>query len=833
MEKILTVLFMKILNMSETAGYCILAVFLLRLLFRKAPRKYLYVLWLAVAFRLICPVSVSTEFSLFNLGAFSGQAQVTKGGAMEYLPVYRKDAGRFQKEPAASGLKSGFGPKTFAAEDLTAGEDVPLPAAAVLDADGTANIVGAEVSSAGTDRPPYTDIRYPDLYAWLLGTGKYIWLLGMFLFLLYFSGNVRRVRRMVRMAVLAEHGPDGAGGKRGAAQVYECDELSSPFVMGIRRPRIYLPCGLPGGQRELVLLHERYHIRRKDHLVKLFSFGLLAVYWFHPLVWAAWRGMCRDMEMSCDEKVLEQLDGERRKAYGMTLLSFAEGGQKAGWMSPAFGEYDVKQRIRHVLVFKKPAVWAGALAVLLTVLGLAMLGTNGRAPDEDGAARTGAGTMEERLYEAGNPYVGDAPADGRLIGVIAEALPDSMAADAAFTTRLQTSKEPYEFHFMLKEETELREDLSGVYAPSVLMLALIENLGEVRWYGAAEADEDRELLASLNVQEAEELCKAEDLKGYSASPERIKELLGLLDQTEWEKPAAEGNNAETPAPETEEPLISTDPEEPLISADPEEFMDWYRRIPHECYEKAVPVEEFSGDGRDAYDPDYEGAPIMTVLAQTEDGTATLYGYCSRRRYGIRGMTLDYRATPDGESHPAYLNFGQAWPAVYPAAGLYKADYDGDGRDEIALSVLDSLGTGRLERLLVLETDDAGQLSASEYTWERYREDIQKLVSTSDDPENRMIHVVENGSASSAPLLSIPYEENEKIYGLHMDFFVHFETGEEIILESKIDLDVKNVPWGWHGYMADWYTLRFRVGYEEPPNPGGGTFSLSVQREEGR
>lgn len=803
MEKILTVLFMKILNMSVTAGYCILAVFLLRLLFRKAPRKYLYVLWLAVAFRLVCPVSVSTEFSLFNLEAFSGQAQVTKGGAMEYLPVYREDAGRFQKEPAASGLESSFGPKTFAAEDFTAGEDAPV---AALEADGTAGAVAAEVSPAETDRPPYTDIRYPDLYAWLLGTGKYIWLLGMFLFLLYFSGNVRRVRRMVRMAVLSEHGQDGAGGKRGAAQVYECDELSSPFVMGIRRPRIYLPCGLPGGQRELVLLHERYHIRRKDHLVKLFSFGLLAVYWFHPLVWAAWRGMCRDMEMSCDEKVLEQLDGERRKAYGMTLLSFAEGGQKAGWMSPAFGEYDVKQRIRHVLAFKKPAVWAGALAVLLTVLGLAMLGTNGRAPDEDGA-RTGAGTMEERLYEARNPYVGDAPAAGRLIGVIAEALPDSMAADAAFTTRLQTSKEPYEFHFMLKEETELREDLSGVYVPSVLMLALIENLGEVRWYGAAEADEDRELLASLNVQEAEELCKAEDLKGYSASPERIKELLGLLDQTEWE--------------------------EPLISDDQEEFMDWYRRIPHECYEKAVPVEEFSGDGRDAYDPDYEGAPIMTVLAQTEDGTATLYGYCSRRRYGIRGMTLDYRATPDGESHPAYLNFGQAWPAVYPAAGLYKADYDGDGRDEIALSVLDSLGTGRLERLLVFETDDTGQLSASEYTWERYREDIQKLVSTSDDTENRMIHVVENGSASSVPLLSIPYEEDEKIYGVYTDVFVHFQVGEEIILESRIDPDIKSVPWGWYGLKDDRYTLRFRVGYEEPPNPGGGTFSLSVQREEGR
>lgn len=809
MEKILSVLFINVLNMSVTAGYCILAVLLLRLLFQKAPRKYLYVLWLAVAFRLVCPVSVSTEFSLFNLEAFSGQAQVTKGGFMEYLPVYREDAGRFQKESAASGLKSGFRPEIFAADDFIAGEDAPLPAAVVLDEDGTTGAVDAEVSSAGTDRPPSTDIRYPDLYAWLLGMGKYIWLFGILLFLLYFSGNVWRVRRMVRMAVLSEHEPDSAGGKKGAAQVYECDELSSPFVMGIRRPRICLPCGLPGEERELVLLHERYHIRRKDHLVKLLSFGLLAVYWFHPLVWAAWRGMCRDMEMSCDEKVLEQLDGERRKAYGMTLLSFAERGQKAGWMSPAFGEYDVKQRIRHVLAFKKPAVWAGVLAVVLTVLGLAVLGTNGRALDRDGtgAARTEAEAIEERLYEARNPYVGDAPANGRLIGVIAEALPDSMAADAAFTTRLQTSEEPYEFHFMLKEETEPEEELSGVYAPSVLMLALTENLGEVRWYGAAEADEDRELLASLNVQEAEELCKAEDLKGYGASPERIKELLELLDQMEWE--------------------------EPLISRDPEEFMDWYRRIPHECYEKAVPVEEISGDGRDAYDPEYEGAPIMTILAQTEDGTVTLYGYCSRRRYGIRGMTLDYRVTPDGESHYKYLNFGQEWPAVYPAAELYKTDYDGDGRDEIALAVLDSLGTGRLERLLVLETEDTGKLSASEYTWERYREDIQELVSTSDDTENRMIHVFEKGSASSVPLLSIPYEEDEKIYGLNTDYFVHFEAGEEIILESKIDLDMKSAPLGLHGFMDDWYTLRFRVGYEESQDPGGGTFSLSVQREEGR
>ncbi len=143
-------------------------------------------------------------------------------------------------------------------------------------------------------------------------TGKYVWLSGILLFLVYFAAGVWSTRRRVRMAVRTEDRDHGAKGQRDGVQVYECDGLTSPFVMGIRRPRIYLSCGLQGERRELVLLHEQYHIRRKDHLVKLFSFGLLAVYWFHPLVWAAWRGMCRDMEMSCDEKVLEQLTEKSR-----------------------------------------------------------------------------------------------------------------------------------------------------------------------------------------------------------------------------------------------------------------------------------------------------------------------------------------------------------------------------------------------------------------------------------------------------------------------------------------------------------------------------------------
>ncbi len=820
MEKILTLLFLRILNMSMTAGYCILAVFLLRLFLWKMPRKYLYVLWLAVAFRLVCPVSVSTEFSLFNLDVFSGQVRGTGGGTMEYFSVSEDGTEILQEKTEQSAPEQSIHDRgeDFGSEGLTVvpavGEQTELRREIGSGADARA--AGRAADASETEPAGLARSGHP-LTAWILHTGKYVWLSGILLFLVYFAAGVWSTRRRVRMAVRTEDRDHGAKGQRDGVQVYECDGLTSPFVMGIRRPRIYLSCGLQGERRELVLLHEQYHIRRKDHLVKLFSFGLLAVYWFHPLVWAAWRGMCRDMEMSCDEKVLEQLTEKSRKAYGMTLLSLAADGQRTGWMSPAFGEHDVKKRIRHVLDFKKPVMWAGVLAAVFVAVVLAVLGTNGRGSDpaQDEYAEEAA-AIEERLYEAKNPYVGDPSANGRLLGVIAETLPDSMAGDAAYTMRLQTSEEPYEFHFMLKEETKLREDLRSVYKPSVLMLALTDNLGVVQWYGAAKRDEDRELLASLDVQEAEAMCGAEDLKAYSESPEKIRELLELLEALEIKEPAAEEAAAQ-------EPISCL--EEPLFSYDSEEFMNWYRSIPYEYYENAVPVEELD------YEPGYEGGPLMAVLAQTEDRTVTLYGYCSRRLYGIRGMTIDYRVTPDGDSNHTYLDCGLAWPFM-PYERLCKADYDGDGREEIALAALDGLGTGRSEQLMVFETGETGQLEASVYTKEMYEEDIRKLVSAAVDEENRLVHVIENGSVSSVPLVSIPFEEEEKVWDIDLKSYVQFLVGEEVVLESAVGLTIENYPGTWYGQVdGSRGTLRFGVSYEESDSSGSGHFTLTVQRED--
>ena len=200
------------------------------------------------------------------------------------------------------------------------------------------------------------------------------------------------------------------------------------------------------------------------------------------------------------------------------------------------------------------------------------------------------------------------------------------------------------------------------------------------------------------------------------------------------------------------------------------------------------------------------------------------------------MTIDYRVTPDGDSNHMYLDCNLNWPAVMPGVELYKADYDRDGRDEIALAVVDGLGNGRSEQLMIFETWDTGHLEPSVYTKEMYETEISELVGVAKDTEeNRMIHVVEKGSVSSVPLVSIPYEEDEKIQSIFVDSYVHFHVGEEIVLESTVGLGIKNFPGIWYGSIEERQdrTLRFRVIYDESRSLGGGYFTLAVQREEGR
>lgn len=249
----------------------------------------------------------------------------------------------------------------------------------------------------------------------------------------------------------------------------------------------------------------------------------------------------------------------------------------------------------------------GTGAAVLFIAALIFLGTNGTGQS------TGSSEEEEpaysaeaeTLYENRNPYVGDASANGRLIGAIGEALPDSPVNSLGFHTELQTSTEPYEFHFVL-DERHAAEEVSRMTDTSVLMLALTDNLGEVQWVYQT-GQEASEVLAAWNIQEAGEYCGVEDIKAYGDSPEAVQELLDILART------GTGENSGGETRTSEESGVSGDPQE--LSS--EEFLAWYSSLPLELYEEAVPYEQ------NPYDPERD---YMVILAQTEDGAVTVYGF---------------------------------------------------------------------------------------------------------------------------------------------------------------------------------------------------------------
>lgn len=502
--------FTQILKMSMTAGWCILAVLGLHLIFHKAPKKYLYALWLVVAFRLLCPVSIRTPVGIFQDEQTAVGQMVSEQTRVEQEAILRSD-NPSEVQPM----------ENLQQISIAGGEQQEMPARSIIHVAGEKRV---------------------------LRLASRIWVIGMAALAGYYVFSLWRIRWKLKKAVLAQEQSGHPGWRQ--IPVFECDSLSSPFAMGMIHPKIYLPYGMKPENREMVLLHEQYHIRRKDQLVKAMACLLLAVYWFHPLVWAAWAVMCRDMEMSCDEKVLELIGKARKKEYSMALLQFASEKPIQSLSMPlGFGEPNVKSRIQHVLKYKKAAVGTGVAAGILIVAVFLLLGSNRSNPSgnntgtNDGQTKSRSSTVTadtetqaaELLYEARNPYVGDASANGKLLGAIAKARPDSVFASLSYKTELQTSEEPYEFHFLLEtdevDETVLDEDLS---VTAVLMLALTDNLGEVQWYGT-----DEQIISYVDIDRAQSLLGIDNLKAYAESPEKVRELLKLVEQIDMENTTEE------------------------------------------------------------------------------------------------------------------------------------------------------------------------------------------------------------------------------------------------------------------------------------------------------
>ncbi|MBC8571396.1 M56 family metallopeptidase [Zongyangia hominis] len=282
-------------------------------------------------------------------------------------------------------------------------------------------------------------------------TGAVIWLTGIAVLFGYSLWKFFRMRSVLKGATLE------------SGNVYLLPGLDTPFVVGLFRPKIYLPTGLTEVERRYILLHERAHIHRGDHVVKFVSFLLVCAYWFHPLVWAAFFLSGKDMEMSCDENVIKRLGSEAKRGYSSTLLSMATGRRVIGGTPLAFGEGDTKGRIKNVLRYKKPAFWV-ALIALLVVAGICVgLLTN---PKEKGAEQVPEESSSLQKTALSTDEI-SAKAEQTYPGYVIEADGDE-TVEGQVLARFRVSLPPVE----------------GDQAPSSLLAGVNKVTGEVLAYDA-------------------------------------------------------------------------------------------------------------------------------------------------------------------------------------------------------------------------------------------------------------------------------------------------------------------------------------------------------------
>ena len=312
--------FLKILNMSISASWLVLAVLLLRLALKRAPKWVSVLLWGFVAVRLICPFSMESIFSLIP----SAQT-VSPEIMMDWTPTISTGIGSLDN------IVNPIITQTFAPDPLSSANPLQI----------------------------------------LIPVASIVWLTGIAVMLIYTAISYILLRRKVATAVLLQN------------RIYQSENVPSPFVLGILKPRIYLPFHLDEQNLNHVIAHEEAHIRRKDHWWKPIGFLLLALHWFNPLMWLGYILLCRDIELACDEKVIKELDNENRANYTEALVACSIHRRSIAACPLAFGEVGVKERVKSVMNYKKPAFWIIVAAIVACVVVAVCFLTNPKTTAND------------------------------------------------------------------------------------------------------------------------------------------------------------------------------------------------------------------------------------------------------------------------------------------------------------------------------------------------------------------------------------------------------------------------------------------------------------------
>ncbi len=298
-------LFLKIINMSISASWPVLAVLLLRFVLKKAPKWINVLLWGIVAMRLVFPFSIESALSLIP-----SAETISPGIMMDNLPS----------------VQTG----------------VPV----------INNVINPVISSSLAPAP---GASVNPLQIWI-PILSIIWVVGVAALLLYTVVSYWRLRRKVSEAVILRD------------NIFQSENVASPFVLGIIKPKVYLPYNMDGQDLSHVVAHEQAHIRRRDHWWKPLGFLLLTIHWFNPLMWLAYVLLCRDIELACDEKVIKELGNEQRADYTQALVTCSVNRRMIAACPLAFGEVGVKERVKSVMNYKKPAFWIVVVAVIACVV---------------------------------------------------------------------------------------------------------------------------------------------------------------------------------------------------------------------------------------------------------------------------------------------------------------------------------------------------------------------------------------------------------------------------------------------------------------------------------
>ena len=471
----LQVLFTTVLNMSITASYVAIGVIFIRLLLKKVPKIFSYALWLAVLIRLVCPVSFTSALSLLNVIKPGTQQN---SGALAYVPL---NIG-LMKTPS---INVGFG-------GLNKVVNNSLPQA-------------VQTASANPMQ----------IAIFILSI---VWIVGATLLVLYSIISYLKVINNVQTATLI------------SGNIFETDRTFTPFVCGFIKPKIYMPTGISQNERPYILAHERVHIKRLDYLIKPFAFLILSVHWFNPLMWLSFFLMSKDMEMSCDESVLKNFGDGTKANYSHSLLALATGKRYLLSSSPlAFGESNVKARIKNVLNYKKPNFWV-VLAALIATAALIVVFTANPKNNPLATTTVHSGYVAETLIANKTLYVGD---NSKVVGLInSMPLPAGIVRD---TVALQTSAPPYgiTINYNLSDAADVVRQgvINGdvFYRNSILLFSLIDNVDVINCKISDSTGKFNGTSYNFtHTRKASEQLMSEDVRHFANSTNSLKTLIDRL-----------------------------------------------------------------------------------------------------------------------------------------------------------------------------------------------------------------------------------------------------------------------------------------------------------------